>query len=38
MDRVGIDSKYKGGSVRMVTASAVIDRGVPIDVVLNTGR
>ena len=38
MDRAGIDPKYKGGSVRMVAASAAIDRGVPIDVVLNTGR
>ena len=38
MDRVGIDSKYKGGSVRMAAASAAINRGVPIDVVLNTGR
>ena len=38
MDRVGIDPKYKGGSVRMAAASAAIDRGVPIDVVLNTGR
>ena len=34
---VGIDPKYKGGSVPMA-ASAAIDRGVPIDVVLNTGR
>ena len=34
----GIDPKYKGGSVRMAAASAAIDRGVPIDVVLNTGR
>ena len=38
MDRVGIDPKYKGGSVRMATASAAIDRGVLIEVVLNTGR
>ena len=38
MDRVGFDPKYKGGSVRMAAASAAIDRGVPIDVVLNTGR
>ena len=36
MTRVGIDPKYKGGSVRMAAASAAIDRGVPIDVVLNT--
>jgi hypothetical protein len=38
MNRVSIDSKYKGGSVRMAAASAAIDRGVPIDVVLDTGR
>ena len=38
MDRVGIDPKYKGGSVRMAAASAAIDCGVPIDVVLSTGR
>ena len=38
MDRVGIDPKYKGGSVRMAAAPKAIDCGVPIDVVLNTGR
>ena len=38
MDRVGIDPKYKGGSVHMAAASAAIDRGVPIDVVLDTSR
>ena len=38
MTRVGIDPKYKGGSIRMAAASAAIDRGVPIEVVLNTGR
>ena len=38
MDRVGIDPKYKGGYVRMAAASAAIDHGVPIDIVLNTGR
>ena len=38
MTRVGIDPKYKGGSIRIAAASAAIDRGVPIDVVLNTGR
>ena len=38
MDRVSIDLKYKGGSVRMAAASATIDRGVPLDVVLDTGR
>ena len=38
MTRIGIDPKYKGGSIRMAAASAAIDRGVPIDVVLNTGR
>ena len=37
MTRVGIDPKYKGGSIRMAAASAAIDRGVPIDVVLSTG-
>ena len=35
---VGIDPKYKGSFVHMAAASAAIDRGVPIDVVLNTGR
>ena len=29
MTRVGIDPKYKGGSIRMAAASAAIDRGVP---------
>ena len=39
MDRIKVDPKYKGGgSIGMATASAAIDRGVPIDVVLNTGR
>ena len=38
MTRIGIDPKYKGGSVRMAAASAAIDHGVPIDAVLNTGR
>ena len=38
MNRVGIDPKYKGGSVRMAAASAAIDCGVPIDVVLDTAR
>jgi hypothetical protein len=38
MDRIKVDPKYKGGSIRMAAASATIDRGVPIDVVLNTGR
>ena len=38
MDRAGIDPKYKGSFVHMAAASASIDRGVPIDVVLNTGR
>ena len=38
MTRIGVDPKYKGGSVRMAAASAAIDRGSPIDVVLNTGR
>ena len=37
MTRVGIDPKYKG-SIRMAATSAAIDRGVSIDVVLNTGR
>ena len=35
MTRVGIDPKYKGGSIRMAAASAAIDRGVPIEVVLD---
>ena len=38
MDRIKVDPKYKGGSIRIAAASAAIDRGVPIDVVLNTGR
>ena len=38
MTRIGIDPKYKGGSVHMAAALAAIDRGVPIDVVLDTGR
>ena len=38
MDRIKVDPKYKGGSIRMAAASAAIDRGMPIDVVLNTGR
>ena len=38
MKRVSIDPKYKGGSVRMAAASAAIDRGTPIEVVLSTGR
>ena len=37
MTHVGIDPKYKGGSIRMAAASAAIDRGALIDVVLNTG-
>ena len=32
----GIDPKYKGGFVCMAAASAAIDRGVPIDAVLDT--
>lgn len=35
---VGIDPKYKGGSIRMAADSVAIDRGVPIDVVLDAGR
>ena len=38
MTCIGIDPRYKGDSVRMVAASAAIDRGVPIDPVLNIGR
>ena len=38
MTRTGIDPKYKGGFVRMAAASAAIDRGVPIDAALDTGR
>ena len=37
MDRIKVDPKYTGGSIRMAAASAAMDRGVPIDVVLNTG-
>ena len=36
--RMGMDARFKGGSVRMAAASAAIDRGTPIDIVLNTGR
>ena len=38
MDRVTIDPKYKGGSIRMAATSVAIDLGVRIDVVLDTGR
>ena len=38
MDRVEIPKEFPGGSVRMAAASAAIDRGMPIDVVLSTGR
>ena len=38
MTRVNIAPGYGGGSVRMVAASAGIDSGVAIDVVLSTGR
>ena len=38
MDRIKVDPKYKGGFIRMAAASAAVDRGMPIDVVLNTGR
>lgn len=38
MDRIKIDKKFRGGSIRMAAASAAIDRGMPIDVVLHTGR
>ena len=38
MNRVNISPNYGGGSVRMATASAALDSGVAIDVVLNTGR
>ena len=37
MTRVGVTG-YGGGSVRMAAASAAIDSGVAIDVVLSTGR
>ena len=37
LDRDGIDPKYRGGSNRMAAASAAIDRGVLIDVVLDAG-
>ena len=38
MDRIGVDKKLPGGSIRMAAASAAIDRGMPIDVVLSIGR
>ncbi len=38
MNRVNISRKYGSGSVRMAAASAAIDNGVAIDVVLHTGR
>ena len=38
IDRIGVDPKYKGGSIRMAAASAAIDQGVPIEVGLNAGR
>lgn len=38
MDHVGIDPMYKGGSFRMVAPPATIDRGVLIEVVLDSGR
>ena len=38
MTRVNIARSYGGGSVRMAVASAAIDSGVAIDVVLSTGR
>ena len=37
MTRVGVTG-CSGGSVRMAAASAAIDSGVAIDVVLSTGR
>ena len=36
MDHTGIDPKYEVGFVHKATASAAIDRGVPINVVLST--
>jgi hypothetical protein len=38
IDRIKVDPKYEGGSIRMAAAFAAIDRGMAIDVVLNTGR
>ena len=38
MNRGGIDPKYEGGSIRMAAASAAIDRGVPINALLDIGR
>ena len=38
MTRVQVAPGYGGGSVRMAAASAAIDSGVAIDVVLSTGR
>ena len=37
MDCIKVDPKYKGGSMCMAAAFAAIDRGVPINVILNTG-
>ena len=38
MDRIGVDKRFKEGSIRMAAASAAINRGMSIDVVINTGR
>ena len=38
LDCVGLDLKYKGGSIRGAATRAVIDPVVPIDVVLDKGR
>ena len=38
MGRVEIPKEFPGGSIRMAAASAAIDCGMPIDVVLSIGR
>ena len=38
MDRIGVDERFKGGSIRMAAALAAVDRGMPIKVVLSMGR
>ena len=38
MDRIGAHPRFKGGSIRMAAASAAIDRGMLINIVLGTGQ
>ena len=37
MDRIGVDKRFKGDSIRMAAAAAAIDCSLPIDVWLSTG-